>query len=323
MTQSDLARRPAQSIAQRPFGALPETASNMTLERALELAGVDGTELALLASTTFKHARTLEELVTLVAATRRKGLRDGVLRHVYYERFGGDDSDPSVHVAIDGLRAIAAATGRFGGKTEPRFSGTWEMPIDAKNPKATKPVPAKCVLTVYAIVQGQRCPFEGVAWMDEAYPGPGGRGRMWRQRPRGMLAIAAERQAIRSAFAGETSDIGDYDDTVVIEAQDSSPERTVEENAAEYDRVHRSEPVEPAALPPQPRRTRADMKARGLQLVPKARELGVEIPPAPGRESTDDEIEHWLKIVEERVHTEEDRLLEVGESEQQVMGEID
>ena len=114
-----------------------------------------------------------------------------MLRHVYYERFGGPNSDPSLHVAIDGLRAIAASTGRYGGRSEPRFFGTYPMPLDDGK---EKPVPERCVVTVYAIVKGRHCAFEGVAWMDEAYPGPGGRGRMWRQRPRGMLAIAAERR---------------------------------------------------------------------------------------------------------------------------------
>jgi len=309
-------------MAQRAFGALPETTSNMSIEQALTLAGVDATELALLASTTFKQVRTLEELVTLVAATRRKGLRDGVLRHVYYERFGGDNSDPSLHVAIDGLRAIAAATGRFGGKTEPRFSGTWEMLIDERDSNKKKTVPEKCVVTVYAIVQGHRCPFEGVAWMDESYPGPGPRGRMWRQRPRGMLAIAAERQAIRTAFAGETGDVGDYDDSTVIDTQESSPRRSVEENAAEHDRIFPPEAVEVAALPPQPapapRRTRAEMRTRYEQLAPKARELGVEVPSPPGRDSSEEEAERWLKELEDRIHAEEERLLTFGtDSEEQ------
>jgi phage recombination protein Bet len=198
----------------RAFGVLPPARTSMTAERALELAGVDETEFALLGSTTFKEAASLEELVTLIATTRRRGL-DGLSKQVYFERFGGQNGPPSLHVAIDGLRVIAAATGRFAGKLEPRFSGQWQMPLDGGK---TLVVPEKCVVTVYAIVQGQKCAFEGVAWFQESYRP----NRMWRERPRSMLAIAAERQALRTAFPSETSGIADGD---TDEEGDQSPRR--------------------------------------------------------------------------------------------------
>jgi len=240
----------------RPFGSLPESQTGMEIDAALELAGVDRVEFALLASTTFKEARTLEELVTLISSTRRRGL-DGMLRHVYYERFGGANSDPSLHVGIDGLRAIAAATGRYAGRSEPRFSGVWDMPLpDDDRDKRTKPVPEKCTMTVYAIVQGRTCAFEGVAWMEESYPGPGVRGRMWRLRPRGMLSIAAERQALRSAFPSETAGIGDHDEgdqDEPLPPRLAEVQRSVEANAAMHRKIF---DVEDEALPPPPKRER-------------------------------------------------------------------
>ena len=221
MTDSRLARRPP-TPGIRPFGSLPPSSTVMDAARALELAGVDATELALLASTTFKEAQTLEELVTIIATTRRRGL-DALSKQVYYERFGGAESGPSLHVAIDGLRVIAARTGRAGGKSEPRFSGSWDMPVEGGKPKV---VPEKCVVTVYATNQGRPCAYDGVAWMSESYPGTSARGRMWRLRPRGMLAIAAERQALRSAFPAETSGIADLDEP---EAEPAPPARVVEQ----------------------------------------------------------------------------------------------
>jgi phage recombination protein Bet len=246
VTDTRLARQPNGAV--RPFGSLPPAQTGLTADRALELAGVDATELALLASTTFKEARSLEELVTLIATTRRRGL-DALLKQVYYERFGGASSEPSLHVAIDGLREIAAATGRYAGRSEPRFNGVWDMPLEDKG--ATKPVPEKCSMTVYAIVQTRICAFEGVAWMEESYPGTSGRGRMWRQRPRGMLAIAAERQALRSAFPSETGGLADHDDDEdarELPPSPSPPRRTVAENAALYDRIM----GEPDEVTPQP-----------------------------------------------------------------------
>jgi phage recombination protein Bet len=204
--QSNLARRPA-STSPAAFGSLPAATTTISLERALALSGVDETELALAYANTFHEARSLEELVSLVAETRRRGL-DTLLRHVYYERFGGDSSGPSLHIGIDGLRAIAARTGRAAGKLEPRFTGVAGEVTEGGRGRTA---PEKCVVTVYALVQGQKCAYDGVAWWDEAYPGDGSRGRMWRLRPRGMLAIAAERQALRAAFPAETSGLGDYD----------------------------------------------------------------------------------------------------------------
>lgn len=267
MTDSRLARRPAAAptgSSLRPFGSLPPATTTMTLERALELAGVDETELALLASTTFKEARSLEELVTLVATTRRRGL-DGMLKHVYYERFGGSSSDPSLHVGIDGLRTTAARTGRFGGRSEPRYSGSWDMPVSVDEKGrviTTKNVPERCTMTVYAIVQNRSCAFEGVAWMEEAYPGPGPRGRQWQLRPRLMLSIAAERQALRAAFPAETTGLHDIDDD---EEDDEPPRRpSVAENAALYDRIQMLEEGE--SHPPPPLSPRQDRREKMVAL---------------------------------------------------------
>jgi phage recombination protein Bet len=249
-----LARRQPSGL--RPFGTLPPAQSGLTVDRALELAGVDATEFALLASTTFKAAQSLEELVTVIATTRRRGL-DGLSKQVYYERFGGASSDPSLHTGIDGLRAIAAATGRYGGSGEPRFSDAWDMPLNEAEKPRTKRVPAKCVVTVWAIVQGRSCAFEGVAWMEESYPGAGPRGRMWQLRPQGMLSIAAERQALRKAFPNETGGLADSDDAAEPESlPPPSPApaqaRTVAENAALYDRIVGADDE----LPPSPKRER-------------------------------------------------------------------
>lgn len=228
MTDTQIAKR--QGAAIRSFGDLPPAQTGLTAQRALELAGVDATELALLASTTFKHAKTLEELVSLVATTRRRGL-DGLSKHVYFEQFGGANNDPSLHTAIDGLRAIAAATGRYAGSSEPRFSGTCEM--------ERKTVPEKCSVTVYAIVQGRSCAFDGTAWMEESYKP----NTFWKGRPRSMLAIAAERQALRKAFPSETAGIADAD----VDEADAEPAprqmvvesaRKVVENGAAYDRIY-------------------------------------------------------------------------------------
>jgi len=307
VTQALQQRRPVEKTPGiRQFGDLPPATSSMDLNRALELAGIDEPELVLLASTTFKECSSMEELITLIATVRRRGL-DPLLKQVYYERFGGESSGPSLHIGIDGLRTIAVKTGRYVGAGEPRFSDVYDMRVDDRG--ATKPVPAKCVVTVYANNGGRVGAFEGVAFMDECYPGPGPRGRMWRTRPRSMLGIAAERQALRRAFPSETGGLADVDEgeqpasPVVVER--ASAQQTAD-RADEYNRMlgegvyavdtrtgevlqddsaRAKTIVEQAHAAAQARDetvaqlTRTQLRERWSLLTGKARDLGVEYEP--------------------------------------------
>jgi hypothetical protein len=132
--------------------------------------------------------------------------------------------------------------------------------------------------------------------------------------PQEMAEKRAIARASRMAFG---QDVPDEDDAGIVIEERSNPERIVA-NAAEYNRIfpEASEPVEVAALPPQPapaaRRTRAQMRARYEQLAPKARELGVEVPSPPGRDSSEEGAERWLKELEDRIQAEEERLLTFG-----------
>ena len=227
----------------------------------------------------------MEELITLIATVRRRGL-DPLLKQVYYERFGGDSSAPSLHIGIDGLRTIAVKTGRYVSAGEPRFSDVYDMRLDERG--ASKPVPGKCVVTVFASSNngGRVGAFEGVAFMDECYPGVGARGRMWRARPRSMLAIAAERQALRRAFPSETGGLADVDEgeqptSVVVERASATESAAL---AEEYTRMlgdsvyavdtRTGEVVqEPAPL------NRVQLRERWGLLTGKARDLGVEYDP--------------------------------------------
>lgn len=259
-----------------------------------------------MASTTFKECQTLEELVTLVATTRRRGL-DPLLKQVYYEKFGGDSSGPSLHIAIDGLRTIAVKTGRYVGAGEPRYSDIYDMALNETG-TSSKPVPAKCVVTVFANNGGRVGAFEGVAFMDECYPGPGARGRMWRARPRGMLAVAAERQALRRAFPAETGGLADVDEgdaplparTVVVDGA------TQQQQAATYERIYGdTERVVNTAtgevVEPQPQLSRGELRHRWALLTGKAQDLGVEYVPISNSVSDADALAA-VQELERRVH---------------------
>jgi len=199
----DLATR-RSAAAPAPVGKLPSATTGMTIDDALEMTHVSRPEFALMAATTFKESRSLEELVSNIVFAQRRGL-DPLSKQVYFEKFDG--ATPSLTTSIDGLRSIAYQTGKYAGSSDPVYRGTWEMPIEG----GKKIVPAECLVTVWAMVGDRKCAFEATAHMDESYPGISGRGRMWRQWPKRMLATAAERLALRKAFPSVLGGIGDHE----------------------------------------------------------------------------------------------------------------
>jgi phage recombination protein Bet len=101
-------------------------------------------------------------------------------------------------ISVDGLRAIADRTGLYAGSDEPLYDeglDVYEFEETGRN------IPKVCKVTVWKIVQGQRCPFVGVArYADfcQSYNGkPSG---LWEKMPSHMLAVRAETQALRKAF---------------------------------------------------------------------------------------------------------------------------
>jgi phage recombination protein Bet len=86
-------------------------------------------------------------------------------------------------VGIDGFTTIASRTGVYAGKDQARFTY-----IDNKLDSAS--------VTVYRLVQGQKCAFTGQAYFDEyKQPSP-----LWQKMPKTMLEKCAFAKALRSAF---------------------------------------------------------------------------------------------------------------------------
>jgi hypothetical protein len=107
---------------------------------------------------------------------------------------------------------------------------------------------------------------------------------MWRARPRSMLAIAAERQALRRAFPSETGGLADVDEgeqptSVVVERASATESAAL---AEEYTRMlgdsvyavdTRTGEVVQEPL------NRVQLRERWGLLTGKARDLGVEYDP--------------------------------------------
>ena len=132
---------------------------------------------------------TNDELELFFHQARRAGL-DPLAKQIYYVKRKGKGV---IQVGIDGLRLIADRTGKYAGSDDADFEGT-----------SDRGYPAKARVTVYKMVQGQRCPFSATARWDEYYPGDD-QGFQWRKMPHAMLAKCAEALALRKAFPADMS----------------------------------------------------------------------------------------------------------------------
>ncbi|WP_295544192.1 recombinase RecT, partial [uncultured Thiohalocapsa sp.] len=119
---------------------------------------------------------------------------------------------------INEVQVTASRTGRYAGIDPPRFGPdiTRTFAGRAKTDAGWRDVtievtyPEWCALTVYRLVEGQRCPFTETVFWEETYSRAGGANAevptaMWIKRPRGQLIKCAKAAALRAAFPEESS----------------------------------------------------------------------------------------------------------------------
>ena len=92
----------------------------------------------------------------------------------------------TIITGIDGYRLIAERTGLHAGTDKPEYTYKTGGTID------------KCIITVYRIVQGLRCAFQGEAYWDEYNAGFG----LWMTMKHVMISKCAEANGMRKAFPG-------------------------------------------------------------------------------------------------------------------------
>jgi hypothetical protein len=138
-------------------------------------------------------------------------------------------------------------------------------------------------VTVYRIVQGQRCPFtEPVFWL-EAYARLGGAYSelptdMWVKRPRGQLLKCAKAASLRAAFPEEAGYTAEEMEGKVIEADTSIP-------------VQRGPEVVAATAPAkETRASKLAAKTDATRDPETAAEPDTQAPPPPNPESLDQDL---------------------------------
>lgn len=153
-----------------------------------------------------------DELELFLYQCKRTGL-DPLARQIYYVKRQGKGV---TQVGIDGLRLIADRTGLYAGNDDADFIGV----TDSGHPAKTR-------VTVYKMVQGQRCAFTATARWDEYYPGDA-QGFQWRKMPHAMLAKCAEALALRKAFPADMSGLYVHEEMEQADRPLQDPQQPVE-----------------------------------------------------------------------------------------------
>jgi phage recombination protein Bet len=171
-------------------------------------------DLELIKRTVAKGA-TDDELALYLHDCQRRGVHplDRMLHFTLRADKGGRKYTPIV--SIDLLRSRAAATGELAGMEDTAFA------TDPDNGH-----PDTATVTVYRMVQGQRCPTTKTArWFEYK---PAKEDFMWVKMPYTMLGKCAEALALRAAFPAELSGLYTADEMAQSPAVD--PNMTVEAN---------------------------------------------------------------------------------------------
>jgi phage recombination protein Bet len=119
----------------------------------------------------------------------------------------GSDKGAMQDVVMPGIalyRIEAARTGEYAGKSEPIFGPMFTQKLGG----ADVSFPLWCKVTVYRMVNGQRCEFTALEYWLENYAtakrDTDAPNAMWKKRAFGQLAKCAEAQALRMAFPEAT-----------------------------------------------------------------------------------------------------------------------
>jgi phage recombination protein Bet len=183
--------------------------------------GLSREKIELIKQTVAKGATDLE-LELFLHACKRTGL-DPLMKQVYaIKRWNNEDKRETIsfQTGIDGYRLIADRTGKYAGSDEPTYM------IGAEG------FPEVASVTVYKMIDGQRCAFSASArWTEYVQKKrDGAPTSMWVKMPFLMLGKCAEALALRKAFPAELS--GVYTHEEMMQA-DSEPRSSVMENKRE------------------------------------------------------------------------------------------
>jgi phage recombination protein Bet len=166
----------------------------------------------------FPSAKTADGIALAVRYCQARGL-DVMKRPVHVVPMWSKSQGREIETVWPGINEVqvtAARTGQWAGLDAPRFgpdltrvfAGRAKTEHGWQDLSVEVTYPAWCEVTVYRLVNGERCPFTGAVYWEETYSRAGGASSdvptaMWVKRPRGQLIKCAKAAALRAAFPEE------------------------------------------------------------------------------------------------------------------------
>lgn len=169
--------------------------------------GWNAQQLEVIKTTVAKNV-TLPELHHFLTVAKISGLNP-FLRQIYFVKRKGVGT---IQVGIDGYRSLADRTGCYAGNDDPIFEYKDDKPISA-------------AVTVYKMVDHQRCAFTATARWSHYYPGEK-MAFMWDKMPELMLGKCAEALALRKAFPAQLSGLYTHEEMEQANGLDPAKEVT-------------------------------------------------------------------------------------------------
>jgi len=202
---------------------------------ALDELNLDTNTWRVLTDSIFPSAKTADGIALAVRYCQARGL-DVLKRPVHvvpmWSKALGREIE-TVWPGINEVQVTASRTGQYAGIDPPRFgpditrSFTGRAKTDSGWQQLSVEVtyPEWCEITVYRLVNGQRCPFTETVFWEETYSRAGGASSdvptaMWVKRPRGQLIKCAKAAALRAAFPEEGTYVAEEMEGKVIEPEE-------------------------------------------------------------------------------------------------------
>jgi phage recombination protein Bet len=295
-----MARKTPLQTADQPRIPMPA----VDAAQAADLAFLTPSTWKVLTESIFPSAKTAEGILLAVHYCAARNL-DVMKRPVHVVPMWSKTLGQEVETVWPGIAEVqttAARTGLWAGIDSPRFGPICERTFIGRvkrdgswqDLEINVAFPEWCEVTVYRIVNGQRCPFtEPVFWL-EAYARLGGAYSelptdMWVKRPRGQLLKCAKAASLRAAFPEEAGYTAEEMEGKVIDAEPSIPvqrgpevvtatapvtETNASKPAAETDASHEpATAAKPGTQPPSapdPASLDQDLRARIDKVVARA-----------------------------------------------------
>ena len=185
---------------------------------------------------------TTVELALFGEVCRKSGL-DPFSRQIYaIKRKGG----MTIQTSIDGFRAIAEDSGEYAGNDDPLYNGNLTLADHIAKTGNPKTAPITATVSVYRIVNGERCAFTASAAFEQYATKSDRYDNLWSTMPHTMIAKCAEALALRKAFPRKLS--GLYTGDEMKQAEIAEPTTAYDHPSSLLPAEHDAQPATPAQV---------------------------------------------------------------------------